>query len=42
MQNNMFAYVRVSTVKQSDGTSLDAQKESIQHYADRNNLNIVQ
>jgi len=35
-----FAYVRVSTVKQGDGVSLEAQREAIEYYARRHNLKI--
>lgn len=35
-----FGYVRVSTVKQGDGVSLDAQKEAILEYATRKSLAI--
>lgn len=37
-----FGYVRVSTVRQGDGVSLAAQKEAIQAFASRNNIEIVQ
>jgi site-specific DNA recombinase len=36
-----FGYVRVSTVKQGDGVSLDAQREAILAFAGRNNIEIV-
>lgn len=35
-----FGYVRVSTVKQGDGVSLEAQREAIEHYAHRNNIHV--
>jgi site-specific DNA recombinase len=37
-----FGYVRVSTVKQGDGVSLEAQKDAILEYASRKNLTITQ
>lgn len=37
-----FGYVRVSTVKQGDGVSLEAQKDAILEYARRRNLTITQ
>lgn len=37
-----FGYVRVSTVKQGDGVSLEAQKDAILEYARRKNLTITQ
>lgn len=36
-----FAYTRVSTVKQGDGVSLEAQREAITLFAQRNNLSIT-
>ncbi|CAN7520792.1 recombinase family protein [Rhizobium sp. LjRoot254] len=36
-----FGYVRVSTVKQGEGVSLDAQREAIEHFAARNGITIV-
>lgn len=36
-----FAYTRVSTVKQGDGVSLEAQREAITIFAQRNNLKII-
>ncbi len=36
-----FGYVRVSTVKQGDGVSLEAQKDAILEYAKRKNLSIT-
>ena len=36
-----FAYVRVSTVKQGDGVSLEAQREAITWYAGRHDLKVV-
>ncbi|WP_417519707.1 recombinase family protein [Minwuia sp.] len=35
-----FAYVRVSTVRQGDGVSLEAQKEAIGHFAAQNEIKI--
>lgn len=37
-----FGYVRVSTVKQGDGVSLEAQRDAIAQYAARHNLTISQ
>lgn len=37
-----FGYVRVSTVKQGDGVSLAAQREAIQAFASRQQIDIVQ
>ena len=37
----VYGYVRVSTTKQGDGVSLEAQQESIQKFAQTNNLLIV-
>jgi len=37
-----FGYVRVSTLKQGDGVSLQEQKSAIELYADRNHLEITQ
>lgn len=36
-----FGYVRVSTQKQGEGVSLDAQKEAILSFAERNNITIT-
>lgn len=36
-----FGYVRVSTVKQGDGVSLEAQKDAILAFAERNNVEIT-
>lgn len=36
-----FGYVRVSTTKQGDGVSLEAQRDAITLYADRNNISII-
>lgn len=36
-----FGYVRVSTQKQGEGVSLEAQREAIATFAERNNLHIV-
>jgi len=37
-----FGYVRVSTFKQGDGVSLEAQRDAILAFASRNNLSIQQ
>ena len=37
-----FGYVRVSTVKQGDGVSLEAQKEAIEAFAARRDITITQ
>lgn len=37
-----FGYVRVSTIKQGDGVSLEAQKDAILEYAKRKNLAITE
>lgn len=37
-----FGYVRVSTVKQGDGVSLEAQRDAILAFASRNNLSVGQ
>ena len=37
-----FGYIRVSTQKQGEGVSLDAQKEAIQAFASHNNLSVIQ
>ena len=37
-----FGYIRVSTVKQSDGASLDAQKDAIQVFASQNDLEVIE
>lgn len=37
-----FGYIRVSTVKQGEGVSLEAQKEAIQAFADRNAIEIIE
>jgi len=39
---NVYGYIRVSTVKQGAGVSLQEQKEAIVRYAEKNNLNIIQ
>jgi DNA invertase Pin-like site-specific DNA recombinase len=39
--NKCFGYVRVSTVKQGEGVSLDAQREAIEHFAASNNITII-
>jgi DNA invertase Pin-like site-specific DNA recombinase len=36
-----FAYTRVSTVKQGDGVSLEAQREAIELFASRNDLTVI-
>lgn len=36
-----FGYVRVSSLKQGEGVSLDAQKDAIQVFAERNNIKII-
>lgn len=36
-----FAYARVSTIKQGEGVSLEAQRDAIEAYAQRHNLEIV-
>lgn len=43
MKNNetCFGYTRVSTVKQGEGVSLEAQKEAIKAFAARNQLSII-
>ena len=38
----VFGYIRVSTVKQGTGVSLQEQKEAIIRYAEKTNLNIIQ
>jgi len=40
--NECFAYIRVSTIKQGEGVSLQAQREAIQGFADRSRLTITQ
>jgi DNA invertase Pin-like site-specific DNA recombinase len=40
--NNYFGYARVSTAKQGEGVSIDAQKEAISLYAERNGFTICQ
>lgn len=37
-----FGYIRVSTVRQGDGASLEAQKDAITGFASQNNLEIVE
>jgi DNA invertase Pin-like site-specific DNA recombinase len=37
-KNKYYAYVRVSTVKQGDGASLEAQSDAIRQYADKHGL----
>lgn len=36
-----FGYIRVSTAKQGEGVSLDAQKDAIMAFASRENLNVI-
>ena len=36
-----FGYIRVSTAKQGEGASLDAQKDAITAFASRENLNVI-
>ena len=36
-----FGYVRVSTAKQGEGVSLEAQKEAIRAFADRQGFSLV-
>lgn len=38
----VYAYIRVSTVKQGEGASLEAQKEAITYYAERHALDIIE
>lgn len=38
----LFGYVRVSTVKQGEGVSLEAQREAIEEYSARNDIQVVQ
>lgn len=40
--NQCFGYIRVSTVRQGDGVSLEAQREAINAFASHNNLIIIQ
>lgn len=40
MNNEYFAYIRVSTAKQGDGASLEAQKDAIERYASQHGLSI--
>lgn len=39
---NVYGYVRVSTVKQGEGVSLDEQKSSIEAYAQKNQLKVIE
>ncbi|MBK8954980.1 MAG: recombinase family protein [Saprospiraceae bacterium] len=39
---NVYGYIRVSTVKQGTGVSLQEQKEAIIRYAEKHNLNITE
>jgi site-specific DNA recombinase len=41
IRKSCFAYTRVSTVKQGDGVSLEAQRDAITVFAQRNNLTIT-
>lgn len=38
---NCFGYIRVSTLKQGEGVSLDEQKDAILAFASRNNLDVI-
>jgi len=38
----VFGYIRVSTVKQGTGVSLQEQKEAIIRYAEKHQLNIIE
>lgn len=38
----VFGYIRVSTLKQGEGVSLEAQKEAISRYAQKHDLEVVQ
>src|SRR5262245_41680569 len=38
---NVYGYIRVSTVKQGTGVSLQEQKEAIVRHAEKNDLNII-
>jgi site-specific DNA recombinase len=40
--NTYFAYLRVSTVKQGDGVSLEAQRDAIEAYAAKHDLHVCQ
>lgn len=40
--NGYFAYTRVSTVKQGDGVSLEAQRDAISAYAQKNQLTVTE
>ena len=42
MTKSYFAYIRVSTVKQTEGASLTAQREAITRFADQNGFEITQ
>jgi site-specific DNA recombinase len=42
MSKSYFGYVRVSTVRQGDGVSLDAQKEAIERYCSKQGLSLGQ
>lgn len=37
----VYGYIRVSTTKQGEGVSLEAQKEAIEYYAQKHELNII-
>jgi len=41
-KNEVFAYIRVSTVKQGEGVSLEVQQEAIEKYAQQQNLNVIE
>jgi site-specific DNA recombinase len=40
--NQYYGYIRVSTVKQGEGVSLQQQREAIERYAQRNSLEIIE
>ncbi len=42
MSKKCFGYIRVSTVKQGEGVSLEAQKDAITAFAAKNDLTISQ
>ncbi len=42
MNKTYFAYIRVSTVKQGEGVSLEAQKEAIERYCVQHGLMVAQ
>ena len=39
---NCYGYIRVSTVRQGEGVSLQEQKDAIAIFAERNNLNVIE